>query len=94
MVLRIEKEANAIVGLFPFFTAGTQQTLTLRKVTVREGGLEAQITASWGDSEVVFFDSRFVVNRAWYEAGKEYAFTPRVRCCRTRSARPRLDGGR
>lgn len=74
MILRVEQEANMMVSLFPFFASGSQQTLTLREVVVWEGGLEAQITAGWGDAGVTFFDSQYVVNRAWYEAGKDYEF--------------------
>lgn len=74
VILRIEKEANMIVSLFPFFATGSQHTLTLREVCVWEGGLEAQITASWGEGEVTFFDTQYLINRAWYEAGKAYDF--------------------
>lgn len=74
MILRVEKEANMIVSLFPFFATGSQHTLTLREVSVWEGGLEAQITASWGEGEVTFFDSQYLINRGWYETGKDYDF--------------------
>lgn len=74
LILRIEQEANMIVSLFPFFATGSQHTLTLREVSVWEGGLEAQITASWGEGEVTFFDSQYLINRAWYETGKDYDF--------------------
>lgn len=49
LILRVEKEANMLVSLFPFFATGSQHTLTLRDVSVWDGGLEAQITASWGE---------------------------------------------
>lgn len=75
MILRVEKEENMIVSLFPFIASGSQQTLTLREVAVWEGGLEAQITAAWHEAEVTFFDTQFVVNRAWYDTGKDYEFT-------------------
>lgn len=74
MILRIEKEANMMVSMFPFFATGSQHTLTLNEVTVWEGGLEAQITAAWGEAEVTFFDSQYPINRLWYEAGKAYDF--------------------
>ncbi len=74
LILRPEKEANMIVSLFPFFATGSQHTLTLREVSVWDGGLEAQITASWGEGEVTFFDTQYLINRAWYEAGKDYDF--------------------
>lgn len=58
----------------PFFATGSQHTLTLREVSVWDGGLEAQITASWGEGEVTFFDTQYLINRAWYETGKDYDF--------------------
>jgi len=74
MILHVEKEANMIISLFPFNAHGSQQTVTLREVSVWEGGLEAQITVGWNEAEVTFFDTQFVVNRAWYEAGRNYEF--------------------
>ena len=74
LILKAEKEASMIVSLFPFFATGSQHSLTLRQVSVWEGGLEAQITASWGECEVTFFDTQFLINRGWYEAGKDYDF--------------------
>ena len=74
LILRVEKEASMLVSLFPFFATGSQHTLTLRDVSVWEGGLEAQITGSWGEGEVTFFDTQYLINRAWYETGNEYDF--------------------
>ena len=74
LILRPESAANLIVSLFPFFAQGSQQTLRLRSVLVWEGGLEAQITAVWGEGEVTFFDTQYLINRAWYEAGMVYDF--------------------
>lgn len=74
LILRPEAEANMIVSMFPFFATGSQHTLTLQEVSVWEGGLEAQITAGWGEGEVTFFDTQYVINRNWYEAGKDYDF--------------------
>lgn len=74
MVVRMEKEANTIVSLFPFFATGSQHTLTLREVSVWDGGMEAQITASWSEGSVTFFDTQYVINRAWYETGRDYDF--------------------
>ena len=65
---------NSLVSLFPFSDAGIQQTLILRRVSVWDSGLEAMITASWGAASITFFDSRFLVNRSWYESGKSYEF--------------------
>lgn len=38
LILRVEKEANMLVSLFPFFATGSQHTLSLREVSVWEGG--------------------------------------------------------
>lgn len=74
LILRAEEDANMIVSLFPFFGTGSQHLLTLQSIVVWDGGLEAQITAGLGDGEVTFFDTQFLINRGWYEAGKQYDF--------------------
>lgn len=74
VVLHVGKDANHIVTLFPFFAGGSQQALVLHEVRVWQGGLEAQITAAWGEGEVSFFDTQYPINRAWYEAGGSYEF--------------------
>lgn len=74
IILRAEKEANLFVSLFPFFSTGCPQTLVLQSVHVWSSGAEAQIAASWDEGEVTFFDSRYLVNRAWYETGNTYDF--------------------
>lgn len=74
LVLKPEVQANMVVSIFPFCTLGSQLTLTLQEVRVWSGGLEAQITASWGEGEVTFFDTQYLINRIWYEAGQRYDF--------------------
>lgn len=74
MVVRTERQGNTLVSVFPFFVTGSQQTLTLRDVVVWESGVEAQITAGWGEGEITFFDTQFTTNRGWYEAGRRYDF--------------------
>jgi hypothetical protein len=74
LILRLEAGATALVSLFPFNATGSQQTLTVEEVVVWKSGVEAQITTRWGDSEVTFFDSQYLINRTWYEAGKDYDF--------------------
>ncbi len=74
LTVRVESEANTLVSLFPFFATGSQHTLTLLNVSVWDSGLEAQISAIWGEGEVTFFDTEYPINRAWYETGKEYDF--------------------
>lgn len=68
------RKANEIVSLFPFLTDGGQHTLKLDKVIVWDGGAEAHIEAAWGESEITFFDVGFLVNRLWYETGRNYEF--------------------
>lgn len=58
----------------PFFSEGIQTTVCLKKVIVWKSGVEAQIEAAWGEAEVAFFDTHFLINRGWYEAEKEYDF--------------------
>lgn len=70
LVLRLQPERNLLVSLFPFHQRGTQVSLRVRQVRIWEGGLEAQVTADWGDAEVTFFDTRHVIDRAWYSAGR------------------------
>jgi hypothetical protein len=74
LIVSVGKETNNLVDIFPFFGSGSQLAMTLREVCVREGGLEAQITATWGFGEVTFFDTNYLINRAWYETGKNYEF--------------------
>ncbi|MCC7151797.1 MAG: hypothetical protein IT501_07310 [Rubrivivax sp.] len=74
LILKPEEQATVMASLFPFFARGSQQTLTLHAVSVWEGGLQAQIEASWGDAEVTFFDTQYLINRVWYQTGKSYDF--------------------
>lgn len=69
-----ELKQNRIVSLYPFWHNGAQVRLTIKKVDVWHGGCEAQIIASWGDAEVRFFDTQFMANRLFYEAGQNYQF--------------------
>lgn len=73
-IIRSGTPADRLVSLFPFFASGSQHTLRLGEVSVWPGGLEAQITADWTEGEVSFFDSQYLINRAWYEAERQYDF--------------------
>jgi len=68
------QQQSELVSFFPFFAEGSQTTLTLRQVDVWEGECEAQVTAEWGEAKIAFFDTQYLLNRAWYEAGKRYDF--------------------
>ncbi len=76
LVERIDESNKQLllVSFFPFYAEGSQTTLTLERVDVWEGGCEAQISATWGEAEITFFDTQYLLNRAWYEAGKRYDF--------------------
>lgn len=69
-----ENKTLNIVSLYPFWNEGTQARLTIKSVNVWHGGCEAQLTAAWGDAEVSFFDTQFMINRGWYEAGRACEF--------------------
>lgn len=76
LMVRVNKlqQQSELVSYFPFFAEGSQCSLTLLQVIAWEGGCEAQITVTWGEAEVIFFDSQYLLNRAWYEAGNRYDF--------------------
>ncbi|MBN8728458.1 MAG: hypothetical protein J0H15_12255 [Xanthomonadales bacterium] len=73
-VLRQGAEANELVSLFPYHERGIQVRLAVDVVHVWEGGLEAQVEASWGEAPIAFYDVGFVSNRGWYEAGQACEF--------------------
>jgi hypothetical protein len=67
-------KAIHLASFFPFIESGSQIRVELQHVDVWEGGVEAQVTASWGEVEISFFDTRHLTDRGWYEAGREYEF--------------------
>ncbi|HQO20176.1 MAG TPA: hypothetical protein PLA03_07415 [Acidobacteriota bacterium] len=67
-------EQNMLESLFPFFPEGGEQSLILKKVDVWANGVEAQITAEWGEMEISFYDTGFADNRLFYENGAKYQF--------------------
>lgn len=72
--IRIAAGAHEIVSVFPFTRGGSQHQLTVKKVRVWEDGLTAQIDALFGNAVLTFFDTDFVANRGWYEAGRSQEF--------------------
>lgn len=74
IVLRVATDALQVVSLFPNVAAGSSEALQLHEVKVWEGGLEAQISASWKGAEISFFDTGFVNNRIQYRTGQTYEF--------------------
>lgn len=63
-----------LASIYPFHDAGTRMLLRLARVDVWEGGAEAQVTGDAGPYTLTFFDTRFLTNRMWYEAGRTCAF--------------------
>lgn len=51
-----------------------QARLELKRVITWKNKIEAQIEANWGCSIIEFYDTRFIYNRLWYEAEREYEF--------------------
>jgi len=72
--LRMVGDANHIESLFPYAGRGSEHTLTLERVHVWPGGLEAQIEASLDGATIEFFDCMFVRNRDWYSTDDRYQF--------------------
>lgn len=66
--------ANTVKSVFPFSALGTQHTLRLDKVHVHKNGVQAQIEGALGPAIVRFFDSRYLIDRAWYRKGETYEF--------------------
>jgi hypothetical protein len=63
-----------VAALYPYVGGGAEHTISLRKVLVWNGGLEAHIEAEIGGLPITFFDSLHVSNRGWYLAGDHYQF--------------------
>lgn len=74
VTVRFEKDGNYLTSLYPYAAMGTQLTLKMERVKVWEGGVEAQIEASWREVHITFFDCEFLINRGWYDAGRDCEF--------------------
>lgn len=68
------KKENYFCAVFPFWPGGMNHRLTMLEVSVWENGVEAQITAGLGEAEITFYDAHYLLNRGWYERGREYDF--------------------
>jgi hypothetical protein len=75
-VHRIDKAEKTIslVSMYPFFSEGSQHTVELKEVLVWDNGCEAQLTVRLGEAKIVFYDTCYLTNRAWYKAGDAYDF--------------------
>lgn len=74
VTVRFDPDASHVIALYPLADHGARATLRLDRVRVWEGGVEAQIDAVWGEAEVTFFDTAFLLHRGGYEAGADYEF--------------------
>ncbi|NJD37461.1 MAG: hypothetical protein FIA89_03945 [Geobacter sp.] len=75
MSVAIEEDANNFCTVYPFWSDGAAHRLTLDSVLIWESGVEAQITALFGEAEVTFFDALYLHNRSFYERGNDYEFS-------------------
>ena len=69
-----EKAGLEIKSLFPHIGCGMQYPVTLKRIVVWPGGLEAQIEANMGDMPIIFFDCRYGELRHWYQKGAKLDF--------------------
>ena len=63
-----------LVAFFPYVGGGQQCAITIERVTVWPGGLEAQIDGAVGAAAVSFFDCRYGENRNRYEKDARLEF--------------------
>lgn len=69
-----EAKQNRLCTLYPFWPDGSRHRLAINEVTVWENGVEAQISADAGGADLTFYDAHYLLNRSWYERGREYDF--------------------
>ena len=74
MTILVEKNAGSMASLYPQNSAGMEVSIEIKQIFVWHGGLEAQIEGKWGDTEIAFFDTAFLINRGWYAAGETCQF--------------------
>ena len=68
-------------SLFPHVGCGMQYPVTLERVIVWSGGLEAQIEAVVGDVPITFFDCRYGEHGNWYQEGTTLDFVLSAVAC-------------
>lgn len=75
LVIKIMKDGpNEIVSAYPRVSDGVPYNLTVEKVHLWDGRLEAQIETSWAGASLVFFDTLFARQKAYYTSGKTAEF--------------------
>lgn len=65
---------NRLCTLYPFWPDGSRHRLAINEVSVWTGGVEAHISADIGGPDITFYDAHYLLNRSWYERGREYDF--------------------
>ncbi len=71
----IEKETNTFRTVYPYWSKGSNHKILLKDVLIWESGVEGQISGTFGERDVTFFDTLYLHNRYFYERGKEYEFS-------------------
>jgi len=75
MIVQVNESSELEVkSLFPHVGCGIRYSITVERVIVWSGGLEAQIEAVVGDALVTFFDCRYGEHRNWYQEGSKFDF--------------------
>lgn len=70
-----DAKPNRLCTLYPFWPDGSRHRLAINDVTVWDAGVEAQISADIGGPDITFYDAHYLLNRSWYERGREYLFS-------------------
>jgi hypothetical protein len=69
-----QAKRNLLSTMYPFWPDGSRHRLIINEVRLLKAGVEAQISADVGGPELIFYDAHYLLNRIWYERGKEYDF--------------------
>lgn len=70
-----ERKNINLESMFPFYAEGSRHTVTLEEVCIWKNGCEAHIMGMLGESEITFYDTAYLPNRAWYKRDRQYDFT-------------------
>lgn len=74
VTVRTGEEAHMITSFYPCIHGADETTVQIDKVVLWEEGVDAQLRVCWNGIPFSFFDTHFLANRAWYEAGETYDF--------------------
>ncbi len=73
-VFYVNEGQPKLKSFFPHIGYGMQYPVTLKRVVVWLGGVEAQVEAKVGGVPIIFFDCRYGENRNRYQEGTELDF--------------------